>query len=89
MKVKIAYVPQPLKSTSSIVMFSTDKYLDQHRDTEPKRTNIHFINEFKKFKEYKKLNEHKKNKFQETKCLSGAQESTNMKLNEMIRQFKI
>lgn len=52
MKVKIAYVLQPSKTTSSIVMFSNDNYLDQHQNTEPKKK-VYFISEFKKFKEYK------------------------------------
>lgn len=68
-------------------MFANDNYLDKPQNTELKRIIINFIKEFKEFIEDTKnqLNEIKKKEFKESKCLSDAQENTNMWLKGMIK----
>lgn len=70
--------------TSTTKIFANENYLDEHQDTELKRTIINFIKELKDFKSHNQHTEVKEKEWKENKYLNDAQENTNIKLMEMM-----
>lgn len=75
------------KSSSPIEMIVKENYLDEFQGPEiKKKTAINLLREFKQFEEIMKkpLNEVREKELEENKCLSGAQENTNLRLMEVM-----
>jgi hypothetical protein len=68
-------------------MITNENYLGELQDPETKRTTINLLGEFKQFKENtkKEFNEIREKELKEKKCLSVAQENTNIRLIEMMK----
>ena len=76
-----------LKCTSFVEMFDNENYLDEPQNTKFKRTIINFLKELKEFKDKTKnqLIEIKNKEHKKNNCLTDVQETTDIRLVEMIK----